>query len=588
MAEKLIVDIEFKTNLQKATKDIEKVKESVNEINDGIKNLDDTGKKGFKGLGAGLKKLGKGFKGVGLAMKTLGVGLVLEAFKLLKDVFLQNQGVVDALAVATETMGVVFNQISSVISDVVDAVSKSEEGFEGLQKVMSGLLTIAITPLKLSFFAIKLGIQEAQLIWEKSFFGDGNPETIAELNKGISETKQSLVEVVEEVVIAGSEVASNLSEAVTEGMKEISIASALATGKALAEAKKNEELLEVLRAKQQLTSQLDAELQRQVRDDISKTFQERIDANNELGRILEDQIAKEKTIVDEKVRIAKLELSTQEESVALQVKYQQALLDQIDIDERIAGQQSEQLTNKVALEKELEETRQEVHLATMGTRQQELLDLANDYEAKKELARQSGESIEAITIQYNQNVLDANSKFAQEDLDNATKIANEKKALDQSQLNNISNTINMAGKLFNKSEKDKKRVATASAIMDTYKAVNMALASAPPPISYFQAGLSLVTGLKSIKEINKVKVEGGGSDASASGLTSSITSGGGGGSGGGSETLADLSGMPSITEQFNNQFGGGQSQPPIQAFVVEQQVTESQQINTMIQEKATL
>ena len=53
-----------------------------------------------------------------------------------------------------------------------------------------------------------------------------------------------------------------------------------------------------------------------------------------------------------------------------------------------------------------------------------------------------------------------------------------------------------------------------------------------------------------------------------------------------SESITDLTNIPSITEQFNAQFN--QDTPPIQAFVVEQQVTESQQINTMIQQKATL
>ena len=47
---------------------------------------------------------------------------------------------------------------------------------------MSGLLTLAITPLKLAFYEIQLALQVAQLAWEKSFFGGGDEAKIKELN----------------------------------------------------------------------------------------------------------------------------------------------------------------------------------------------------------------------------------------------------------------------------------------------------------------------------------------------------------------------------------------------------------------------
>jgi len=528
MAEKIVVDIEFQTNVQKISKDLESVKDTLVETNE---SLDDIAKSG-KGTEGALKKVGKGFKGVGLAMKAMGVGLIIEAFKFLKDIMMQNQTVMDGVAVVTETLGVVFNQVTSVVTDVINAVSESSEGFEGMKKVIGGLLTIAITPLKLAFYAITKAVQEGQLAWEQSFFGDGDPETIARLNEKLAETDANLKEVITDAVDAGTQIATNIAEAVTEigsivtiateaateGIKEISIEQALATGKALADAKKNEELLEVLRAKQQLQSQLEAELQRQIRDDVRLTFDERIAANEELGRILEEQTAKEKAVADERVRIAALELSTQKDSIELQTKYQQSLLEQIDIDERISGLRSEQLTNEASL-------------------QQEFFDFQKD-------------------------------------------LAKEKEELAAQQLDVIQNSIKMAGELFEEGTAASKVAGVASATIDTWKAVNMALASAPPPLSYVSAALSLATGLKSIKNILAVKTEkptnietpSGGTLPSVAGVSS--------------EAIADLSGIPSITEQFNTQFA--QDMPPVQAYVVEQQVTESQQINTMIQQKATL
>ena len=595
MAEKIVVDIEFQTNVNKISKDLESVKDSLAETNENLEDISKTG----KSTDGALKKMGKGFKGMGLAMKTMGVGLIIEAFNFLKEIMMQNQTVMDGVAIVTETLGVVFNQITSVVTDVIDAVSESSEGFEGMQKVIGGLMTIAVTPLKLAFYGITKAVQEGQLAWEQSFFGDGDPETIAMLNEKLAETDANLKEVITDAVDAGTQIASNIAEAVTElgsvvtiavdvaseGIKEISIAGAIATGTALADAKKNEELLEVQRAAQQLQGQLDAEMQRQVRDDVRKTFEERIAANDELGKILEKQTAKEKAVVDEKVRIAQLELSTNEASVELQKKLAEAQLGQLELKERIAGQTSEQLTNQAALEKELFDAQSEIQLATMGAREQELLSLEQDYNAKLELSRKAGEDDVAITEQYNALVLASNEKFAQEDLDVQEKLDEEKAAQQSAQLDVLQNSIKMAGDLFEEGTAAAKVAGVASATIDTWKAVNMALSSAPPPLSYISAALSLATGLKSIKNILAVKTDKPANVQAPS--DTSLPSGSDAG-GGMTESLVDLSNTPSITEQFNDNFGGQSEQAPIQAYVVEQQVTESQQINTMIEQKATL
>tara|TARA_R110000822_G_scaffold138119_5_gene275725 strand:- start:1006 stop:2787 length:1782 start_codon:yes stop_codon:yes gene_type:complete len=593
MAEKIVVDIEFKTNVQKISKDLESVKDTLTETNESLEDIAKT----QKSSDGALKKLSKGFKGVGLAMKTLGIGIIVEAFGFLKEIMMQNQTVVDGVAIATETLGVIFNQVTSVVTDVFDAVSKSSEGFEGLQKVIGGLMTIAISPLKLAFFGITLGLQEAQLTWEQSFFGDGDPETIAQLNQKITETKQNLTEVVDEVVVAGEQVATNFAEAVTEvgnivtiatevateGIKNISIESALATGTALADAKKNEELLEIERASQQLQSQLFAENQRQIRDDTRKTLEERINANNELGRILEEQTAKEKEVVDEKVRIAQLELSTNETSVELKKKLAEAELGQLELQERIAGQKSEQLTNEASLEKELLDVKNEVALATMGEREQELLALKQDYDAKLELARISGEETVLITDQYNDLVHQSNEKFAEEDLKTAEELAKAKADAQKQEIKMLSDTIQMAGDLFAEGSVASKVAGVSTATINTWTGVTEAL-KLPPPFSYIQAGITLASGLASVKNIMAVKTEKPANVQAPSG--GSLPSGGGeGGTSSDMESLIDLSGLPSITEQFNTAFT---QDAPIQAYVVEQQVTDSQQINTMIQQKATL
>ena len=571
MAEEIVVDIEFKTNVKKISKDLESVKDALADTNE---SLEDIAKSG-KGTETALGKLGKGFKGIGLAMKGLGIGLVIEAFNFLKEIIMQNQVVMDGIAVATETLSVLFNEVVSVVTDVFDAVSKSTEGFEGLTAVGKGLLDLVIEPLKLAFYGIQLGIQQAMLAWEDSFLGGGDEGKIKQLTADIEETKQALSDTTDNIVDAGKSIVSNFAEAVTEvgsvvtiatetaieGVKEISVATAIETGKALADAKKNEELLEVIRAKQQLQSQLDAELQRQIRDDVALTFEERIKANEELGRILDDQLAKEQAVADEKVRIAKLELDTNETSIELQTAYQQALLEQIDIEERISGQRSEQLTNTNALIQEQRDALSELNLIGKEERELELASLEQDFQDKLRLAEKSGQDINKVTEHFAKLRNEIEFKYRMQNVDN------------------IAQTINMASGLFAEGTAMAKVTGVAQATIDTYKAVNMALASAPPPLNFIQAGLTLATGIKNVKEIMSVKTEKPAPVQAPSG--ESIPRG--------AEQPSSVpdtrTGGLSLAQQFSDNF---MQQQPVQAYVVEQDVTNAQQINTMISQKATL
>jgi len=553
--------IKLTADIAEMQKNLDEIKGSLEGTNEELESIKNTG----KGTEGALKKIGKGFKGMGLAMKAIGIGLIIEGFKFLKEIMMQNQTVIDGVAVATETMGVLFNQITSVVTDVINAVSKSSEGFEGLQKVIGGLMTIAITPLKLAFYGIILAAQEAQLAWEQSFLGDGDPETIKILNEKLVETRANLTEVVDDVVVAGETIATNFAEAVTElgsivtiatevaseGIEDISYASARATGTQLANAKKNEELLEAVRAKQQLQGQLDAELQRQIRDDIRKTFDERIAANDELGRLLAEQSATEKEIVDERVRIAALELSTNKDSIKLQTQYQNALTAQLEVEERIAGQRSEQLTNQAALEKELDDARKDVRLSTMSARDQELESLTQEYNLKIELARKAGADEFLITKKFEAD----------------------KKLLRQSSVNDqLAAASQLAGALSSLAG-DNKELAIAAAIIDTYVGANKAFAQGGT-LGFITGAAVIAQGLNNVRTIMSTEVKG------ESGSSQSIPTGGSVGSAIGQS-------VP-VNANINDLINQGNENQPVQAYVISQEVTDSQEAQQYINNQTRL
>ena len=377
---KKTIELEAKTD--KAVKEIEalkdeiielnkKVTEGTKDINNNLKDVSKEGKKSFKVL-SGISKLFKG---------ALGLGIVVSAFNMLKDVFMQNQKVADTFSTAMEAISLVFNQFVSVIIETYESVFSAKENFDALGQVLQGLLTIAITPLKLSFLAIKMGIQQAQLAWEQSFFGGKDADKIAELKLGILETKAAVFETGKDAVEAGKSIVTNFSEAVSEvGAIANTVAektSKISIKAAIESAKTNVELgksAEIARVKQQgliETYDRQAEKLRQIRDDDTKNIEERIKANDELGAVLDEQTQTMLDQVDIQIAAAQAQYDknqSQENYIALLEAQQEkeAVLAQIE------GFRSEQISNRIALEKEQKDLEDETEEERIEKEQEKL------------------------------------------------------------------------------------------------------------------------------------------------------------------------------------------------------------------------
>ncbi|MDB2510918.1 hypothetical protein N9X18_01955, partial [Gammaproteobacteria bacterium] len=98
-----------------------------------------------------------------------------------------------------------------------------------------------------------------------------------------------------------------------------------------------------------LQYQREAELQRQIRDDVSLTIEERQAANKALGDILEEQSEEELRLANKRLDLALLEQSANKTSLDAEIEVINAQKEIADIRERITGQKSEQLTNENSL-----------------------------------------------------------------------------------------------------------------------------------------------------------------------------------------------------------------------------------------------
>ena len=358
--EKIIVELEAKTD--KALKGIDGVAKSVEELGKEVSDSNKSTTKSLKGVESASKGVAKGVKAVGTGLKAIGLGLIISALGTLKDLFEQNQKAVDFFSVAFETASIVVGQMVTAFTNVYESVAKSSENFDALGKVMSGLLTVAITPLKLSFYAIKLAIQEAQLGWEKSFLGDKNPQTIKNLTLDILETKGAIVEVSNEFVGAGKSIVDNFGEAITEttniakGVVEevgkISISTAIKTAKANTELQKSAELAGAMQGLLFEKFDRQAEKLRQIRDEERNTIAERKKANDELLIAVNNAEQAMLSQAKKQLTIANANLKKDSQNIEFKVAQIEALKELAGVEAQIEGLRSEQKSNDLALSRE--------------------------------------------------------------------------------------------------------------------------------------------------------------------------------------------------------------------------------------------
>lgn len=640
MAETRKIKIDVDTNADDAAKDFDRLADNIDDstakvkkLNAEIKKTDDATDDASKGF----KKLSTAAKGIGTALKASGIGLIVGALAGLKSAFESNEQTAVGFSTILETISILFNQTVGAIVNAVKATYQATGGFNALGKVMGGLLNLVLTPFKAAFYGLKLGLQELQLAWEKSFFGDKDPETIKQLRKNIKQTQKDLKEVGEDAIKSGKDIYNNFGEAVGEvvtlgvkGVEQISKISAKGAFEQ-AQALVNARNAAAVAAAQQgvLIEQYDrqAEKLRQVRDEERNSISERMKANEDLKKVLNDQEKAMLAQADLQIQAAQLEYN-KNKNTENQVALTEALANKQGVLAQIEGLRSEQLANDLALQREQDElnkarTESEITLAlerekaqaefisNEETKLQVLIDIA-----KKERELQLGRLQEQIDlhkegtqarldaeIEYNtkkqeldiqieqyENQLSAKRIETQKETN--AKIKQSDKELRDAQINMASTGLaiiaDLADTFGQKNEESARRAFKVSkaanlaqAVISTYTAVNAALTAGGNPAKlatgaqFIEAGVALATGLASVAKIAKTKFEGGGS------------SGGDGGGGGMNISAPQAPSFNVVGNSGMNQLAQIQ-QSPIQAFVVSGEVTSAQALDRNRIKNATL
>ena len=557
---KEVLELEVKSNVGTVTKDVE-----------GLGKATDTAKGGFSGLGTAVK-------GVGMALKAAGIGLVIAAFMALKEALERNQKVMNVINSVMSTVSTTFNQVVEVLVDTYEWVTKSSERFDGLGKVLSGLMTLALTPLKVSFYSIKLAVESLMLAWEKSPLGGGDTAKIANLTASIEETKSSIDEVAKSALDAGKDIVTNFGDAIGEigaigervidGVSKISIKANFEQAKATEAAKNSAKLAEA--QIQGLIEKNDklAETQRQIRDDETKTFADRIAANEELGRILDQQEVDMLKLADTRVAAAAFELAQNKENIDLQVAYQQTLNDRAGVEAQIAGFRSEQMTNEVSLNKELLETQKEVTNASLEGIELELLELKNSYEQQLLMAEKSGMDITDITTKYQKDQLSITQKI------NDAKLASQ-----LSLVSAMGGSIKALGGLFEEGTAASKAAALAEIAINTGIGFVQGLDIAQKSAKATGPGAAVAFPIFFATQVAAV--------LGAAAQAKTILGAGAGGGGGGPDATAPAAPAPQMMSGAF-ELGGGIEPEATRAYVVTDEMTSSQNQLANIRRRATI
>tara|TARA_R110000744_G_scaffold92179_1_gene178645 strand:+ start:18691 stop:20373 length:1683 start_codon:yes stop_codon:yes gene_type:complete len=347
---KVTVEVEAKTGT--ATSEIKDLQNGIGKLNDEVVKGNKQTEKGLKGVEKSAEGTSKGVRGIGNALKGVGIGLAIAAFAKLVEVFNENQKVLDFFNITFEVLSLAFNDffnfLNNNIGTVIDYFKQSfEDPMQNVKDFGNAIKENLIE--RFESFLDTLGFLASAV--KKVFSGD----FAGALDDVKLAGKESL-----DVLTGVNDSFDKSVDVVTKATKSISdyAKSTIDSAKAIVDLNKQAELASVIN--QGLIEKYDrqAEQQRQIRDDETKTIAERIAANNKLGEVLEEQQKLMLDNVDITIKAAQAEYDknqNQENYIALleAQNEREAVLAQIE------GFRSEQLINKIGLEKELIDLKKE-------------------------------------------------------------------------------------------------------------------------------------------------------------------------------------------------------------------------------------
>jgi len=619
MATKVAIEVDVKTG--DASDEIISLREELEKVKAAQEEMTKKIEAGFKASEKGAGLIRSGFNKVGTAIKAVGKAaaiftLIIGALNYLKDALGKNQKAADFLGKALVTIELIT---SKLINDAIvplgewlikvftrpqEALQDFMDATKGIRDIANDIADIFQSKVAVSVDKLMIGINNLRVAYNLL---TGDVQAVAEIT---ADTARRQTEIIEEQANAAAKT-DKVVTAITETVKDAydavvqTVNNAITLSDKLVNLEKKAEVSEAIRAKRQLVYQAEAEAQRQIRDDVTNTIAVRVAANEELGRILTEQAELETQSASDKLKLIDAQIAAytgitnasamSEEQIMKEVEANrlskeqavsliQAQTELVDILERTEGQRSEQLTNEVALEKEVFDIRQELAKVEKSDRELELLELEQHYAALAEQARLAGDTETDIEGAKGEALAKLRKKFRDEDLKKEKELRDAKVKLQESYLtatggvlNSINQLVEASGNQSKEAVALQKTLAIAQIAIDTAKAIVGAIAQAqsvpyPGNLVAIATGVAaVVAGIASaVSTLNTANVPGGSAAMPSA------------------PQVATAPAIQQATAGTTELGGVEQAQlAPIQAYVVETEVTGNQNNVNQIESQAT-
>ena len=589
--------------------DTSQANKGINQVDKNVKKLE----KSTKQTGKAASKSAKLFQGLGTAIKATGIGLLIAVVAKLTMAFSSNTVVSKVLNETFETINLVFGGFVNAIVSTVDQVSKANGSFKALSSVVRGVVNLALASLKLNFYGIKLAVQKAMLAWEKSFFGGKDKDKIEELNESIEKTEKAIIKTGKSVAGSVKDIGENFTKAISEivdfgtkavdNITKISIKNAKELAKQLVKLR-GESVLAIARNELILkTKQKEAELQRQIRDDIELDLETRVKANKEIEKILKESQKIQLENANISIKLSELEVQATGGNIDSKEKLIRAELAYQDVLETTDGFLSEQKTNRASLnqeeielqntateaEKERRLDQLEFEAAQEETENgkieklRERLEVENellleDLENKKEIYKEGTQA----RVDSEQEYLTAKQELEQKSLELVKRKNEDKQKTDEASANFERklgiDTLSLLGSLAEEGSSLGKAVAVSQAVISTYQGINKALAETTDftptqSLRFANAAIVGASGFANVASILSTSSKSSSASAQAP-STPQVSAP--------SFNLVQGTGTDQIANSINNQ------DRPIKAFVVSSDVTNQQELDRNAVETASL
>lgn len=581
--EKRTIEVNAKTG--SAQQDLEKVVQLLSEMNGKLDDVGSSAKEGFDEMEKSAKEGRKSLLSFGNLFKAGGVfALAEKVLGFVTDAFKETQFGADLLQISQEALSRVMNDFFTFITNNVGGVVDSFKSIfnDPIQAVLD--LGSAIKDNLIERFNSALEVLGYLGSAAKKFFsGDfaGALDDVKEAGKeyvdvltGVDDSANKIVEgtksLVESTVNYGKEIVKNATNSV----------------KLQREAEKleavNQGLIE--------SYDIQAESLRQVRDDETKSIDERIEANNKLKGVLEEQEKAMKANAQAIVDAAQARFDStglQEDEIALI----QAKNELTAVEATVTGFMSEQLINENGLRREKLELMNELQLIgkdeferqkseASQLRDQRVADIereVSDATMRKELLLAVEKEYQASLDDIDNQKNEAAEKQRQEDF------AREQ-AITSAKIDLAGQALGALQGLAKEGSAASKAIAVGQVVLDAYKAIQatFANASANPTSILFpgypavMAGITAVTAFGNVKKILSVD---------ETGKTAPSVGGSGGGRGAQPPSFNVVGTAPE--NQLAESIGDSEKKP-VKAYVVGDDVTNQQALDRKITEGASI